>query len=99
MKEVTPAELKKMTDSQEDFQLIDVREPYEVEEINIGGVNIPMGEVIVRADEISKDKKAVIYCRSGRRSGVIIQALEQQLGYTNLFNLKGGIIAYMEEIG
>ncbi len=94
MKEVTALELKKMQDSQEDFQLIDVREPWEVEETNIGGLNIPMGMAVVRAGEISKDKKVVIHCKSGMRSASVIQALEQKLGYTNLYNLKGGILAY-----
>jgi rhodanese-related sulfurtransferase len=99
MKEITPQELKKMMDAHEDFQLIDVREPWEVEEATIGGLNIPMGNVILRADEISKDKKAVIYCKSGMRSATVIQTLEQKFGYTNLFNLKGGIVGYLNEVG
>jgi rhodanese-related sulfurtransferase len=98
MKEITPQELKKMMDTHEDFQLIDVREPFEVEEANIGGLNIPMGEAMERASEILKDKTVVIYCRSGRRSATVIQALEQKLGYTNLINLQGGILAYQEEV-
>ena len=50
-------------------------------------------------DKISKDKKVVIYCRSGKRSAAVIQALESQHGFTNLFNLKGGILTYIEEVG
>ena len=48
---------------------------------------------------ISKDKQVVIHCRSGKRSATVINALESQHGFTNLYNLKGGILAYIEEIG
>lgn len=99
MKEVTVQELKKMIDEKADFQLIDVREEYEFEEANLNGKLIPMGEVMNNLDKISKDKKVVIHCRSGKRSATVIQALETQHGYTNLHNLKGGILAYIEEIG
>ena len=98
MKEIGAQELKKMIDSKEDFQLIDVREPWEVEEVSIGGINIPMGDVILRSDEISKDKKTVIYCKAGMRSATVINTLEQKFGYTNLFNLKGGIVEYLNNI-
>ena len=98
MKEVTVSELKKMRDSKEDFQLIDVREPHEAEIAQIGGELIPMGEVMSNLDKISKDKKVVIHCRSGARSGAVVQALEREQNFTNLYNLKGGIIAWANEI-
>jgi rhodanese-related sulfurtransferase len=98
MKEVTVAELKTMRDNKEDFQLIDVREPHEVEIASIQGELIPMGEVMNNLDKISRDKKVVIHCRSGARSGAVVQALEREHGYTNLYNLKGGIIAWANEI-
>ncbi len=99
MKEITAAELKKLIDSKADFQLIDVREEHEFDEANINGTLIPMGEVMDRAGEISKDKQVVIHCRSGKRSATVINALESQLGYTNLYNLRGGILAYIDEVG
>jgi rhodanese-related sulfurtransferase len=98
MKEVTPTELKKMMDAHEDFQLIDVREEHEAEVANIGGILIPMGTIMEHLDEIAKDKKVVVHCRSGKRSATVIQALEQQHGYTNLYNLKGGILAYADDV-
>ena len=98
MKEITCSELKKMIDSKEDFQLIDVREEHEVEIASIGGELIPMGELINNLNKISKDKKVVIYCRSGQRSGVITQALEVQHGLKNIYNLKGGILAWADTI-
>lgn len=98
MKEVTPIELKKMLDDKEDFVLIDVREEHEAEIASIGGKLIPMGTVMEHLDEIPKDKKVVVHCRSGARSGTVIQALEQREGYTNLYNLKGGILAYADQV-
>jgi len=98
MNEITATELKKMMDNHEDFQLIDVREEHEAEAANIGGKLIPMGTVMQHLDEIPKDKKVVVHCCSGKRSATVIQALEQQQGYTNLYNLKGGIMAYAEEV-
>jgi len=99
MNEISVTELKQLIDSKAEFQLIDVREEHEFDEANLNGKLIPMGEVIDRANEISKEKKVVVHCRSGKRSATVIKALESQFGYTNLYNLKGGILAYIEEVG
>ncbi len=99
MKEISVQELKKLIDEKADYQLIDVREEYEFDEVNINGELIPMAEVIDNVDKLSKDKQVVVHCRSGKRSATVIQALETQFGYTNLYNLKGGILAYIEEVG
>lgn len=99
MKEITVQELKQLKDSNADFQLIDVREEYEFDEANLNGELIPMGEVLNNIEKISKDKQVVVHCRSGKRSASVIQALEQQHGFKNLYNLKGGILAYIDEIG
>lgn len=99
MKEITVQELKQLKDSKADFQLIDVREEYEFDEANLNGELIPVGDVMDNLDKISRDKKVVVHCRSGKRSAGIIQALESQHGFTNLYNLKGGILAYIDEIG
>lgn len=98
MKEVTVQQLKQMMDAGEAYQLIDVREPYEVEICTIGAKQIPMGEVLSRVDEIKTDIPVVVHCRSGARSGNIIRMLEMQNGFTNLYNLKGGILAWADEI-
>ena len=99
MKEITAIELKQLMNEKKDFQLIDVREEYEFDEANMNGELIPMGEVMDNLDKISKDKQVIIHCRSGKRSATVINALESQHGYTNLYNLKGGILAYIEEVG
>ncbi|MEI6019691.1 MAG: rhodanese-like domain-containing protein [Bacteroidota bacterium] len=99
MKEITAKELKALMDAKADFQLIDVREEYEFDEVNINGILIPMGEALERASEIDKNKQVVVHCRSGKRSASVIAALESQMGYTNLYNLNGGIMAYLDEFG
>ena len=97
MKEVTCSELKRMQESGADFHLIDVREEYETEIATIGGELIPMGEVMDSLDKISKEKQVVVYCRSGNRSGSIVNALEK-MGFSNVYNLKGGILAWTDEV-
>jgi len=98
MKEISVQELKSMMDAKEDFTLIDVREEYEFDAANIGATLIPMGDIMERVSEVPKDKKVVVHCRSGKRSATVISALEQNFGYTNLINLKGGIMAWAAEI-
>lgn len=98
MQEITVQELKRMMDANEDFQLIDVREEYEYEIANINGELIPMGEILQSVDKVSRNKPVVIHCRSGARSATVIMQLEKMHGFTNLANLKGGIIAYAKEI-
>lgn len=98
MKSITVQELKYMIDHKEDFQLIDVREIYENDICTLNGKLIPLGEIPMRSEEIDQDKKVVVHCRSGKRSGDAITFLEQQHGYTNLYNLAGGILAWASEI-
>lgn len=98
MKEVTVEELKALLDSKADIQLIDVREPHEFDTCNLGGELIPMAEVPFNIDKIATDKQVVIHCRSGGRSGNIIHWLEKNHGFTNLYNLKGGILDWAKKI-
>ena len=98
MQEIDVHELKAMQDASEDFQLIDVREPYEYDIANLGGQLIPLATVVDHADEIATDKKVVVHCRSGKRSATAIMELERRFGFDNLYNLKGGILAYADEI-
>jgi adenylyltransferase/sulfurtransferase len=98
MKEINVQELKKMIDDKVDFQLIDVREPYEAQIANIGGELIPVNTILQNVNKIAKDKTVVIYCRSGARSANAILQLETYHEFDNLYNLKGGILAYAKEI-
>jgi sulfur-carrier protein adenylyltransferase/sulfurtransferase len=98
MKTITVQELKAKLDANENLQLIDVREPYEIDICSINGDPIPMGEVMNRVGEISKEKPVIIHCRSGKRSAAVIDSLERNHGFDNLTNLTGGILAYAAEI-
>ena len=97
VKEITPFELKNMLNEGNDFQLIDVREPSEHEEVNIGGELIPLGDIVSNTDKIVLNKPVIIYCKVGLRSHIAIQRLQEKQGYKNLYNLKGGITAYLLE--
>jgi rhodanese-related sulfurtransferase len=98
MKEITVQELKNKFESKEDFQLIDVREEHEYDLVNLGGELMPLGNILSHSENISRDKTVVIHCRSGVRSASAIMELEKRFGFTNLMNLKGGILAYAREI-
>jgi len=96
--EVSVQEYKSWLDQGEEVQLIDVREPYEYEIAEIGGELIPLKTIADNADKISKKKKVVVHCRSGKRSADAIRELREKYGFDNLYNLKGGILAWSEEI-
>ena len=96
MKEVTVQELKQKIDNNEDFQLIDVRETFEYETSNLDGLNIPLGGLLIEIDKVEKDKPVIMQCRSGQRSAAAVMQLEQR-GFTNVSNLKGGILAWRQE--
>ncbi len=95
---VTATQLKALMDQGADIQLIDVREPHEHEFCNIGGELIPMGEVLQNLDRIGHDKQVVVYCHSGRRSANVVRVLQANFGYDNLYNLRGGILAWSDEV-
>ncbi len=98
MKSITVQELKQLMDSNEEFQLIDVRETYENEICSLNGLLIPMNEIPGRVEELVKEKKVIVHCRSGKRSANVIDFLEQNYQLTNLYNLEGGILSWIEEI-
>ena len=97
VREISVKELKEWVDKRSDFQLIDVREQYEYDIANISGQLIPLGIITDHVDKIDADKQVVIHCRSGKRSADAIEALQKK-GFNNLYNLKGGILAWADEI-
>jgi len=99
--DINVQELKERLDKNDDsFILIDVREPHEHEEFNVGGKLIPLGSVPHELDDLEahKDDEIVVYCRSGNRSGRAQQFMEQS-GFHNVRNLEGGMLAWMEAYG
>ncbi len=98
VKEITVQELKILFDKKIDFQLIDVREQFERDISDIGGDLIPLGDIEININKIEINKQVVIYCRSGRRSAEATQLLVEASGNDEIYNLKGGILAWAEEI-
>lgn len=98
MKEIDVLELKSWRDNNTAHQLVDVREAYEYEAGNLGGVHIPMGEVLGRQEDLRRDVPVVLQCRSGGRSAALLTALEAHFQMTNLYNLKGGAQAWSDQV-
>ncbi len=97
IREISVQALKQAIDNKEDIHILDVREAAEIQAANIGGQFIPVGQVVIRQSEIDQTKKTAVLCRSGRRSAMAIMQL-QALGYENLYNVQGGILAWAAEI-
>ena len=101
MNNITVEELKKRLDAGEKLHIVDVREPHEKAEFDIGGVLIPLGQIqSMQIDEIEdlKEKEVILYCRSGNRSGQACMFLDA-MGFKNTKNLVGGILAWQEKFG
>jgi len=98
LKEITPVELKEQLDSGKKIQLIDVREPFEFAIANIDGINVPMDRIEENIKLIQREGTVVLLCKSGARSKVVIEKLQTQHGFTNLLNLEGGILKWIEDV-
>ena len=99
MKTITAEELKARIDAGEKLNIVDVREPHEHEEFNIGGTLYPLGRILsMDVDELEslKDQEVIFYCRSGNRSGQACMFAET-MGFTNVINLTGGMVNWREK--
>ena len=94
MADATVQEIKDRLEDK-DYVLLDVREDHERAEYNIGGIHVPLGQLMGSLDKLAphKDDELVIYCRSGKRSAMA-QELLRQSGFSNVRNLEGGMIAW-----
>ena len=95
---ITAEEVKQRLDAGEKLHILDVREPHENTEFNIGGLLLPLGKVqTMQLDEIEdwKDDEVIVYCRSGNRSGQACQVLDMA-GFKNTKNLIGGMLNWRE---
>src|SRR5436189_728282 len=91
-------ELKRKMDAREAFQLIDVRETFEYEIARIDGAKlIPLAEIDNRTDELQREQPIVVHCHSGKRSAQAVRLLQQR-GFSNVYNLEGGIDAWSDQI-
>lgn len=96
---ITNDEVKQRLDAGEKLNLVDVREPHENAEFNIGGFLLPLDKVqIMQVDDIEdlKGEEVIVYCRSGNRSGQAALILDT-LGFTNVKNLTGGMLGWQEK--
>ncbi|EON79436.1 Sulfur carrier protein adenylyltransferase ThiF [Lunatimonas lonarensis] len=95
MEDITVGELKARLSRNEEFLFLDVREEYEYEDDNLGALNIPLGELPDKLDELEayKGKEIIIHCRSGARSGNAKNFLMAK-GFEKVRNVLGGILAY-----
>ena len=98
MQLITVNELKERKDAGEELFILDVREPHEYADVNMGALLLPLGNVLsmqIEPIEDWKDKEVIVHCRSGVRSMQACAMLEQ-MGFTNTKNLTGGILAWVE---
>jgi rhodanese-related sulfurtransferase len=98
MKHITASELKQRIDAGENIKIIDVREPAEYAENNMGGMLLPLGSIAnMQIDDIDefKNEELIIHCKGGTRSMQACLILEQ-VGFSNLVNLTGGITAWQK---
>ena len=99
MKNISVEELKGRMDAGEQLNLIDVREPAEYAEYNIGAKLIPLGRIMsLQIDELDdlKDEELILHCKAGSRSMQACMMLEQA-GFTNVVNVTGGILAWQQK--
>lgn len=96
--EITVTELKKKLDQGEDIQLIDVRELSEYNICHLPSELIPLRDISKEVHKFNKDKPVILICHHGFRSAQAIQFLTQRYGFTNLFNLKGGLHAWALQV-
>ena len=97
--EITVQELNQLIKNGDDFQLIDVRTEFEHHIDNIGGLLIPLGNLVNRIGDVERDKKVVVYCKVGVRSMEAILHLQSVYSFNNLYNLQGGIQSYRKKFG
>jgi adenylyltransferase/sulfurtransferase len=95
--EITPRDLKARLDKGDDLYILDVREPHEYKICNLNGHLIPLGDLPARVSELDSAREIVAHCRSGVRSGKAVEFL-QQAGFRKIWNLKGGILAWSDEV-
>jgi rhodanese-related sulfurtransferase len=98
MNTIDVKQLKDRIQGGENLHLVDVREPFEHEEFNIGGILLPLGDIRVGETESIdhlKNEEVLLYCRSGNRSGQAALVLET-MGFTNVVNVVGGMLSWKE---
>ena len=96
--EITPRELQAWRQRGRDVLVLDVREPHEYQICSLPDTTlIPLGELPRRLGELPREREIVVHCRSGQRSARAVR-LMRQAGFPRVWNLKGGILAWADEV-
>ena len=95
--DISVEELKKLRDEGAEFTLVDVREPHEYEICHLDGVLVPLGSLAGRLDELDRNAHIAVHCRTGGRSANAVK-LMRGAGFTNVWNVNGGILAWIDRI-
>lgn len=95
--DISVRELVKLQETGADFTLIDVREPNEFETVNISGTLIPLNDLESRIGELDPASHIVVHCRAGFRGAEAVTKL-RDAGFSNAWNLNGGIMAWVDHI-
>src|SRR5215213_4820214 len=101
MENITVEQLKARVDAGEKLHVLDVREPSEYDEYNLGAKLLPLGKIQgMQTEEIDdwKDEEVIVHCRSGARSQTAAQFMEM-MGFKNVKNVVGGALAWREKFG
>ncbi|MFT6501904.1 MAG: adenylyltransferase/sulfurtransferase [Crocinitomicaceae bacterium] len=98
MNYMTPAELSEKLNANNDLVLLDIRESYELEICQIGGLHIPMGDISTRVNEINSDFEVAVLCRSGKRAEAVANFLEAEAGMKKVTIVAGGILAWINTV-
>ena len=98
MRIISAIELNDAMQKGQEFEIVDVREPYEYDACNIGSLHIPMGEICNRITDLPKDKNIVFMCRSGKRAEAVANILTTDYSISNVYILDGGILAWKDKI-
>lgn len=100
MIDISVEDLKVKLDNKEEFVFIDVREPFEYEEFNLGAKLIPLGTLPGALNDLEeyKEQEIIVHCRSGARSGNAKEFLAQ-MGFKNVRNVLGGVMKWQQLYG
>lgn len=98
MEDITVIELKARLDQGEKLNIIDVREPYEYEEFNIGAALIPLGTLPNKLEDLEalKGEEVIVHCKAGGRSASAKEFMKAN-GFTNVRNLLGGMLDWQQQ--
>lgn len=100
MENISVQEIKERLDAGEKLNLVDVRQPEEIEIFNIGGIEMPLGKIqSMQTEDIDhlKEEEVICYCKSGNRSMMAAMVLEQ-MGFCHVKNLAGGMDAWKKQL-